>query len=338
MRIRLTDIAEHAGTSISTVSRVMNGKPGVADDVRQRVLAAMDLLGYERPKQTRGRAAGLVGLVVPELSNPIFPAFAQAVENVLAMHGYTPLLCTQSPGGTTEDAYIDALIDHQVDGIVFVSGLHADTRAHHGRYHDLATRGVPMVLVNGYAPDVPAPSISADDAAGVELALRHLVSLGHRRIGLVVGQDRFVPAQRKTAAFLRCLVAMGLAADEAEARTHVITSFYSLEGGQASTTELLASGHTAVVCASDMMALGAVRAASAAGHDVPHGLSVVGYDDSLLAAYAHPALTTVRQPVDAMSQAAVSTLLAQIGGERVSRTEMLFAPELVARHSTGTAP
>ena len=141
VRTRLTDLAEQAGVSTATVSRVLNGKHGVSAQARQAVLAALDVLGYERPEKLRTRSAGLVGLVVPELSNPVFPAFAQVIETMLTERGYTPLLCTQSPGGTTEDQYVEMLLEHAVDGIVFVSGLHADTTASKERYHRLRSRG-----------------------------------------------------------------------------------------------------------------------------------------------------------------------------------------------------
>ena len=142
---------------------MLNGKPGVAAETRRAVLGALDLLGYERPDKLGARSAGLVGLVVPELSNPVFPAFAQAVESMLATDGYTPLLCTQSPGGTTEDAYVEMLLEHGVDGIVFVSGLHADTHADPSRYQRLRERGLPFVLLNGHNPAIDAPSFSTDD-------------------------------------------------------------------------------------------------------------------------------------------------------------------------------
>ena len=127
MRARLSDIAQQAEVSEATVSRVLNDRPGVAPETRQAVLTALDVLGYERPARLRKRSAGLVGLVVPELDNPIFPAFAQVIESALAQSGYTPVLCTQTPGGVTEDEYVEMLLDRQVSGIVFVSGLHADT-------------------------------------------------------------------------------------------------------------------------------------------------------------------------------------------------------------------
>ncbi len=334
-RTRLADLAQQAGVSTATVSRVLNGKPGVAAGTRQAVLAALDVLGYERPPRLRTRPAGLIGLVVPELSNPVFPTFAQCIESMLSARGYTPLLCTQSPGGTTEDEYVEMLLEHRIDGIVFVSGLHADTTADRGRYHRLRRQGVPIVLVNGHAEGVDAPSISTDDDAATSLAVRHLVSLGHRRIGLAIGPDRFVPAQRKVEAFARELrTRLGVT----DVAPHVVRTLFTVEGGQAATGELLASGHTAVVCGSDLMALGAIRAVRARGLRVPEDVSVVGYDDSPLVAFTDPPLTTVRQPVLAMGEAAVSTLVAEIGGAPAPRTELLFHPELVVRGSTGAAP
>ena len=334
-RTRLADLAAQAGVSTATVSRVLNGKQGVSGETRQAVLAALDVLGYERPEKLQTRSAGLVGLIVPELINPVFPEFAQHIESRLSALGYIPLLCTQSPGGTTEDEYVEMLLDHRVDGIVFVSGLHADTTASRERYHRLRSRGLPIVLVNGYAEGVDAPFVSTDDAAAMDIAVRHLASLGHRRIGLAIGPDRFVPAQRKVEAFRRALAEH--LPDDVDA-PHVVTTLFTLEGGQGATTELLASGHTAIVCGSDLMALGAIRAARSLGLDVPRDVSVVGFDDSPLVAFTDPALTTVRQPVRGLADAAVDTLIAEIGGGRAPRTELLFHPELVVRGSTGAAP
>src|SRR5512138_2085889 len=163
MPARLSDIAAQAKVSEATVSRVLNDKPGVSAETRQAVLTALDVLGYERPARLRKRSAGLVGLVIPELDNPIFPAFAQVIESVLAQAGYTPVLCTQTPGGVTEDEYVEMLLDRQVSGIVFVSGLHADTTADPARYRRLIERPLPIVLVNGYAETIEAPFVSCDD-------------------------------------------------------------------------------------------------------------------------------------------------------------------------------
>ena len=221
VRTRLKDLADQAGVSTATVSRVLNGKQGVAADTRKAVLAALDVLGYDRPEKLRTRSQGLVGLIVPELDNPVFPALAQAIETTLADRGYTPLLCTQSPGGTTEDEYIEMLIEHGVDGIIFVSGRHADTSASTDRYNQLRGRAVPIVFVNGFAEGVDAPAVSTDDTVAMALAVRHLTSLGHTEIGLATGPDRYIPARRKIAAFAALLKQRQPGADVEIGRAHV---------------------------------------------------------------------------------------------------------------------
>jgi LacI family repressor for deo operon, udp, cdd, tsx, nupC, and nupG len=332
MKARLADIAAQAGVSEATVSRVLNEKPGVARSTRQAVLTALDVLGYERPSRLRKRSAGLVGLMVPELDNPIFPAFAQVIESTLAQHGYIPVLCTQTPGGVTEDDYTDLLLERGVSGIVFVSGLHADRNADHSRYVKLVDRGVPVVYINGYAEGVDAPFISNDDVTSMDLAVGHLVSLGHRRIGLAVGPERFVPVIRKIIGFEQSMRArLGVE----EVKDLMECSLFSVEGGQAAASALLDRAATAIVCGSDMMALGAIRAVRQRGLDVPADVSVVGYDDSPLIAFTDPPLTTIRQSVQAMGLAAVRALLDEIGGVGAPRAEFVFRPELVVRGSTG---
>lgn len=331
MRTRLTDLAKHAGVSTATVSRVLNGKPGVSAETRQAVLTALDVLGYERPDKLQTKNAGLIGLVVPELENPVFPLFAQAIESTLSQHGYTPLLCSQSPGGTSEDEYITALLGHEVDGIIFVSGLHADTTANRDRYHRLRSRGLPIALINGYASDIDAPFISSNDAASIDLSIEHLVQLGHRKIGLAIGPERFVPAQRKIMAFTDN---MARRFGPAGVENSVEVSLFTVEGGQAASTALIGRGHTAIICGSDMMALGAMRAARTLGLEVPADVSIIGYDDSLMTAFTDPPLTTVRQQVASMSAAAVNAILSEIQRIKAPRTELLFEPELIVRGST----
>lgn len=333
MNVRLSEVAARAGVSEATVSRVLNAKPGVAPETRRSVTSVLDALGYERPPRLRGHA-GLVGLVVPELDNPIFPAFAQAIENTLAQRGYTPLLCTHTPGGLSEDEYVKMLVDRGVAGIIFVSGLHSDHTADPGRYRVLRERGLPLVFVNGYIDGFDAPFISHDDVASMELAVAHLRSLGHTRIGLAIGPERFVPSRRKIDGFTRAMTAAGLA-DAVD--DLVATSFFSVEGGRAGADRLIADGCTSIVCGSDLMALGAIKAARTRGLTVPRDVSVVGFDDSALIAFTEPPLTTIRQAVPAMGAAAVQALVDEIAGVAVPRAELMFSPELVVRGSTGSA-
>lgn len=336
-RTRLADIAGQAGVSEATVSRVLNGRPGVAEDTRQSVLTALDVLGFERPARLRRRSAGLIGLVMPELTNPIFPAFAQIIENTLSQRGYTPVLCTQSPTGATEDEYIEMLLERGVSGIVFVSGLHADSGADHDRYRLLVERRLPVVFVNGYLDGIEAPFISADENVAMELAVGHLVALGHRRIGFASGPERFGVVQRKLAGFRTSMLALANASTT-ELKELIQLDMFGVEGGAAATGRLLDAGATAVVCGSDMMALGAIRAGRQRGLSVPDDLSVVGYDDVPMVEFTDPPLTTVRQPVYAMGLAAVQALLEEVRGHTTPHTEYLFRPELVVRNSTGSAP
>ncbi|MFD8569626.1 LacI family DNA-binding transcriptional regulator [Streptomyces sp. NPDC059639] len=338
MTARLADIAAHAGVSEATASRVLNGKPGVAAATRQSVLAALDVLGYERPVRLRQRSAGLIGLITPELENPIFPALAQVVVQALTRQGYTPVLATQTPGGSTEDELTEMLVDRGVGGIIYVSGLHADTTADTLRYERLHDRGVPFVLVDGFSPAIAAPFISPDDRAAARLAVTHLVSLGHTRIGLALGPRRFVPVLRKVEGFVAAMAQLLALPPKDVERDLVQHSLYTVEGGQAAASALLDRGCTAVVCASDMMALGAVRAARGRGLDVPGDVSVVGFDDSPLIAFTDPPLTTIRKPVQAMGQAAVNTLLEEVAGTPAPRSEFVFMPELVVRGSTASSP
>jgi len=332
-RTRLVDLAERSGVSTATVSRVLNRKPGVSESTRQAVHRAMDALGYERPNHRVPTSAGLVGLIVPELTNPIFPAFAQSIETVLARHGYTPLLCTQTASGASEDEYVETLISAAVSGIVFVNGMHADTQAPLERYRRLTERGVPYVLVNGRREELAAPSVSVDDAVGMDTAVRHLVSFGHTRVALMVGQERLVPSIQKRDGF----VASMRRYLDPEVDPRMISSLYTVEGGEASASVLLREGITAIVCGSDLMALGAIRAATGAGLSVPEDVSIVGFDDSILLAFTKPPLTTLRQPVASMSQAVVHLLLQAMQGH-TGPSELRFAPELIVRGSTASSP
>ncbi|MFE4702895.1 LacI family DNA-binding transcriptional regulator [Streptomyces sp. NPDC056738] len=330
MTRRLAQVAKKVGVSEATVSRVLNGKPGVSDSTRQAVLSALDVLGYERPTQLRGERARLVGLVLPELQNPIFPAFAEVIGGALAQLGLTPVLCTQTKGGVSEADYVELLLQQQVSGVVFAGGLYAQADAPHDHYRELADRNIPVVLVNAAIEHLGFPCVSCDDAVAVEQAWRHLDSLGHERIGLVLGPGDHMPSGRKLAA------ARALAPDLPDA--HVARAMFSLEGGQAAATRLLDQGVTGIICASDPLALGAVRAARRKGLSVPGEISVVGYDDSAFMNCTEPPLTTVRQPIEAMGRAAVELLNAQIGGSSVTPEELLFEPELVVRGSTAQAP
>jgi len=334
MSRRLAEVAKQVGVSEATVSRVLNEKPGVSEATRQAVLTALDVLGYERPTKLRGERARLVGLVLPELQNPIFPAFAEVVSGALAQQGFTPVLCIQTAGGVSEADYIDLLLSHQVSGVVFAGGFYAQADAPHEHYQLLADRHLPTVLVNAAIDGLPFPRVSCDDGVAAEQALNHLLSLGHTRIGVLLGPSDHVPSRRKLTAIRAFAKREGLALPDDQ----VAHGLYSLEAAQAGATRLIKQGVTAIICASDPMALGAIRAARRAGKAIPDDISIVGYDDSALMNSTDPPLTTVRQPIESMGRMVIELLTRQMAGAAVAADEYFFEPELVVRGSSGPAP
>ena len=326
---RLIDVAERAGVSTATASRVLNAKRGVSEHTRAAVFTAADALGYARGR--RQRLASPIGVIVPELENPVFAAFAQLLSTSLRQHGHSPILGTETAAGISEDEWIEMLLELGAAGMVVVSGMHADRTADVGRYERLLSLGLPLALINGFVDGLDASFLSTDDVVAMKLAVGHLAELGHRTIGLAVGPERYIPVIRKVEGFRDAAVSRGV--------TPIVeTSLFTMEGGAAAARQLIGRGATALVCASDVMALGAMRACVSAGFDVPSDVSVIGFDDSAVAACAGPPLTTIRQPVDVIVAAAVRLLLDELGGVEPPRQEFLFQPELIVRSSTGHAP
>jgi DNA-binding LacI/PurR family transcriptional regulator len=334
MTRRLTEVAEKVGVSEATVSRVLNGRPGVSAATRTAVLTALDVLGYERPTKLRGKRARLVGLVLPELGNPIFPALAEVVGGALAQLRFTPVLCASGPNGLSEVDYVNMLLDQHASGVIFAGGNFAEADSSHDHYRLLRERALPVVLVNASSEDLDFPQVSTDDAVATEQAFGHLQALGHKEIGMILGPEDHMPSRLRLAAFLAISRRAGVP-DPAARIQHVP---FSLEAGHAAGARLLGRGMTGIICASDPLALGAIRAVRRLGLRVPEDVSIVGYDDSALMMCTDPPLTTIRQPIEAMGRAAVNLLSSQIDGTVATAERLLFEPELVVRGSTAPAP
>jgi alanine racemase len=330
VRIKLNDVARRAGVSEATVSRVINAKPGVSDHTRADVLAVLAELGYEPPALRPSHRLRTVGLVVPELDNPIFPAYAQALETRLNAAGCIAVLGCSGRNGTGEGDYLRALIDQNVAGIVVVSGRHAITDADHSPYGEVAERHIPMVFVNGALGSLGVPTVSTDETVAAAMAVEHLANLGHHRIAFLNGPHNHLCVQRRLNGFRAAVTAVG-----ADLEPDLVEStMFSVEGGRDGAHRLLEAGATAIVAGSDVMALGAIRAVREHGLDVPDDVAVVGYDDTDLMAFTDPPLTTIRQPVDAIGTHAVEVLLAQMSGSPFVTSEYLVRPDLVVRSST----
>ncbi|NUR85923.1 MAG: LacI family DNA-binding transcriptional regulator [Nonomuraea sp.] len=327
-RLSVRTIAKRVGVSAATVSRVLNDRPGVAAETRERVLRAIREQGMVAPAPA---TEPFVGIIVPELDNPVFPLLAGAVESRLGAYGVTAMIGSSTKRGPTELDYLASLVRQRLHGLVLISGRHANPAADHGFYWQLHQQHVPMVLVGGQVPGLPVSTVTTDEAAGAAMAVAHLRSLGHTRIGLAGGQAYLRPSQNRLRGFRREMRRTLGEALYAE-------TDYSLTGGHAAARRLLAAGATAIVAGSDLMALGALGAVREAGLSVPGDVSVIGYDDSYLAAHCSPPLTTVRQPVGQMAAAAASALWERLQGYHTPHVDHVFAPALTVRESTGPAP
>ena len=329
----LRDVAERAGVSVATASRVASGSAAVKPETRDRVERAMRDLLYVPP--TQPAPLGAIGLFVPEFGNPVFAALAEAMEMHAARAGLATILCNTHGSAQRELDYMRMLLERRVEGMVFISAEVTDVRGKHSHYAQLLERGARLVFVNGGSEELEVTSVGVDERAAGRIATEHLIALGHRRIGFVAGNEYALPTREKTLGRRDALRAAGLSDG------CVVHAEFSVEGGRAALRELLtgpaADGRpTGVICSSDLMAIGAVHEATSLGLRVPEDLSVVGFDGIDAADWTQPPLTTVVQPIDEIARTAVDALRAQADRPERRQPNYVFRPRL--RVGGTTAP
>ncbi|MFD5463851.1 LacI family DNA-binding transcriptional regulator [Kitasatospora sp. NPDC127059] len=325
-KVGIVEVAERAGVSVATVSRVLNRKTGVSQKTRQAVERVLEELGYER-SITGG---GIIGVITPGLSIPIFGVLAEKIGLALAPHGLRAVVCPALPGGVQERDFLKSLLDLGASGIVFCSASNTLDAVDPELVPLLESRAVPYVCINGRFEEGSSVAYSTDDGYAAELSVRHLHQLGHRRIGMAAGPVGNRPADRRVEGYRAAMAALGLDTEEL-----IVRQTYSVEGGQFAAEQLLDQGASAVIACSDQMALGAIRAARRQGLAVPGDVSVIGYDDGPLMEFTDPPLTTVRQPVDRLAAEVARGLVGLLSGRQVPVGELMFQPEVVVRGTTG---
>lgn len=324
----LRDVARAAGVSVATVSRVVNGKGPVSAATRAGVERAIATLGYAPSAAARAVSTGrtrMVGALVPTLDHAIFARFLQALEARLGAHGLSLVVSCTGGDPAAEADRAAALMDIGVEGLV-VSGLARDP----GLAQRLARRGLPVIATSVHEAGAAVPTIGYDNAGLAQMALRHLLGLGHRRIAVLHGPARQNDRTRARLQGLRREPAARLALHES-ALEHGAAGA-ALEAALAARPDT-----TAVLCLSDVLAQGALFAAQRAGLAVPGRLSILGFDDLPGSAETCPPLTTVALPVAAMGTAAADALAGWVErGERPAPRRLDAA--LVVRGSTGAPP
>jgi DNA-binding LacI/PurR family transcriptional regulator len=283
----------------------------------------------------RKPATGAIGLLVPELTNPIFPALAQAMEAQATQAGLATILCNTRAAAFREADYVHMLLDRRVDGMIFIACEMTHLAGEHDHYARLLGEGARLVFVNGALDGIDVPCVSVDERHAGLLATRHLIGLGHTRIGFVAGPADYLPTRQKAAGRLDALLQDQLSPDGL-----VVNGEFTLEGGRKSARALLERPDrpTAVICSSDVIAIGVLQVARELGLRIPDDLSVVGFDGIEAASWVEPELTTVEQPIDQIAATAVDLLRTVIADPGRSLPRVLLQPRLRLGGSTAAPP
>lgn len=314
------DVAARAGVSHQTVSRVLNDFPGIRPDTREKVVAAIQELGYRRNFTARALVTGsthTIGMVGPRIPDLGPLSTLHAVEGAARAAGFHTLMTSADPTISSATDAMEFLVGRNVDGIALVAQHRAVAEALASYSSDL-----PVIhLLSGGEPRGRAASI--DQRAGARQALEYLVSQGHTRIQHISGPPTFIESQLRRDEYLNVI------AERRLPRFDILEGDWTADAGYAAGMKVDPSV-TAVFCANDQMAFGAIHAFWTVGRSVPDDISVVGYDDTSEARHSYPPLTTVRQDFAAVGQLAVDLIVANIDGRDTSNTPLL-SPELVIR-------
>ncbi|MFD0257477.1 LacI family DNA-binding transcriptional regulator [Kitasatospora indigofera] len=329
----IKDVARLAGVSVGTVSNVINRPDMVGEDTRRRVQGAIDQLGYVRSESARQLRAGhsrIMGLLVLDLGNPFFVSVARGAEQAARAAGLGVMVCNSAQSPADEADYLSLFAEQRVRGVLLTP-----TDATAAATAVLRRNNVPFVLVDRVLPGAEACSVAVDDVAGGAMAARHLLEGGHHLIAYVGGGH---PLQQVRDRREGALQAAALAGHGRESLVDVRVDRLDVEAGRDAGARLLGlmPRPTAVFCANDLLALGVLQTAFAAGLRVPEDLAIVGYDDIEFAAAAAVPLTSVRQPAEAMGRSAAELLLEETGDNASGHRhqQILFQPEIVVRRSS----
>lgn len=331
----IQEVARAAGVAPSTVSRYLNGQLRVSPATEARMLDAVRDLGYVPNAQARNlarRRSGVVGFVVPEISNPYFGAIADHVVDAVERHGLLVLLCSTRSQAVREASYIDLLASGAIDGMLYLGSFRSNERL------AAAIRGgLPVVVIDEPIADAPGVhTVVMDDYAGGYQATSYLVALGHRQIAFVSGPAELASVQERRRGYEDALRKGGID----PAGQLALAGHFTEQFGMSALPRLLAAPQppTAAFVASDYIALGMLSAAETQGVRVPGDLSVVGFDDIRFSQYVRPRLTTIRSPLERLAQVGVELLFERLAGsDSGARTEVLPV-ELIVRESAGPPP
>lgn len=325
------DIAKAANVSIATVSKVMNRNGRISDKTRKRVLAIMDEMNYQpsvvASALTKKRTY-TIGLMIPDLANPFFAELARSVEDRAQELGFNVVICNTDNQVDKEEKYIGLLKQKGVDGIVMATGAH-----HYALVKKLFQQKQTIAVIARDMPALAVDAVLVDDYLGGRLAAGHLLGLGHRRIAVIAEGQDVMSSWERVRGCRHAMEEAGLTLEDHQVRV----SAFLVQDGKATAGALLdeADPPTAIFACNDVLAIGAIQAARERGMRVPQDLSVVGFDNTILATIIDPPLTTIAQPISEIGRQVMDLISKEIGGESADKRRIVLMPELIVRGSTG---
>lgn len=332
--VTIRAVADHAGVSVGTVSNVLNRPSYVTPATRDRVLAAIDELGFvptQHRRQFRPGRERVLGCVMVDLGNPFFVDVALAIEEAAAKRGAGVVICHSGESPQHEEHNLDVLIQLRVHGI-----LVAPVEEENPRLDELRQKGVPLVFLDRLDPRQEISTVTVDQIAGGRLAAEHLLRLGHRKLAFVSGPDTSHLVRDRLSGFRAAGADWGIDPDAVQVLEG--GTWTDPNGGDYAGTSFLAlkehTRPTAVFCANDTLARGFIRRLQAEGLRVPRDVSVVGYDDVEWAVDLPVPLTTVRQPRAELGWRATDLIMAAIDDPSAPTERVILQPELVVRETT----
>jgi LacI family transcriptional regulator len=326
------DVAKRAGVSQATVSLVLNNvsNSNIPEETRLRVLKAIDELAYRPNTLASSLRLGktqTLGLILPDSANPFFAEVSRSIESAAFEQNYNLILCNTEGDVERELLYVDVLCSRQVDGIIFVAvGDQSDS------LQRVLCKNIPVVMIDRDLPGTQVDAVLTDNRLGGFQATQHLIDLGHRRIGYIAGPSSVTPSAGRGEGYLTALAERNISA---EASLLSRGDFHPYSGWSAARTMLsLPEPPTAIFAGNDLMAIGALRAITEAGLQVPENISLVGFDNIELASYTNPPLTTVAQPIHEAGRTAVNFLLERIREPNLSFRRVILPTSLIIRNSS----
>lgn len=331
--ITIREVATHAGVSIGTVSHVLNDTTPVKDDLRRRVLETIRVLGYKPNKLARGfrrNQTNLLGMVIPDIVNPFFPALVRGAEDGAHQESYNLVLCNTDNDPEKETQYLEELRDHRMAGVILIPAGNTEINTLVNETLD----GTPIVCLDRQPPFWSGDSVAVDNEKGSATATEYLLKLGHRNIAMISGPHHVSSAVERKEGFRAAMRKQRVTIEPG----YIQEGQYSRISGYEKTRILLSlrPRPTAIFAANDLMAYGALAAIREAGLDCPGDVSLVGFDDLELSEFMDPPLTTVAQPMYQMGAKGVDLLMRRIEGARKPAVHLTLATEMKVRRSVET--